>query len=718
MSNKLESALKLAKQGYRIFPLLPNTKLPAIKNFSQHATTDSKRICDWYKHNPDFNIGISTDDLLVVDVDAKDSAKNGLVTIERLNKAGKIFPPTAQQITPTKGLHFIYLTPHPVKNSVSKLGPGLDIRGRGGYIVGAGSIIGGLPYTMNAHSREMSPEWLQGACTYDADSKPLAQTRAAIVDPKIAWRRGSEFLSNLPITTAGARNDSGYKIAARLKDIGLSQVDCACLMLEEWKCEPMLESHEIEHVVKSAFTYGKDAQGSAAPEGQFEKVPDDNGVTPIAALNKNHAYLILQGSHCVLYETVDPNGVFKVEYLDMTTFHTKYLSRQHQPDGGKTEQLTKFWLRHAQRREYEGVTFSPEQPVSSKFYNLWRGFAKTELGPNEPVTDAMRRGVEAFESHILENVCKGDTGHFHWVMSWLAHMIQKPWEKPGTALVLRGKKGVGKTIIFEMMKEFFPRNYFLASNQRFLTGNFNGHLENLLLFVADEAFWSGDRSADGPLKGLITGHDIIIERKGFEPYPIDSKVRVAILGNEDWVVPASHEERRYAIFDMGEGRRQDRVFFGQMKEDMFKGGGLRYLFTKLKHYQIGKTDVGQIPITEGLLQQKLRTLSPEKMWWFESLSQGYFANISDFSAEEGQSMWPTILQKEEFKNAFYSHSDQVGRSKFKMADDLFFSIVKEMCPSFEIIYQPNQPVKVKLPSLEIAKKEFNAYLGQEIKWKT
>jgi hypothetical protein len=101
------------------------------------------------------------------------------------------------------------------------------------------------------------------------------------------------------------------------------------------------------------------------------------------------------------------------------------------------------------------------------------------------------------------------------------------------------------------------------------------------MFALDEAFWSGDKQAEGVLKDLITGRDHVIEHKGKEPYSVANKTRVVIIGNEDWLIPASHDERRFAFFDVGDGRKQDRAFFQSMREGMEAGG---YTSTSSRHW--------------------------------------------------------------------------------------------------------------------------------------
>src|SRR5262245_29683519 len=112
----LEAALTLAAQGLKAFPLAPNPKLPVIDDFTARATTDAATIRQWWicplmGIEQPFNVGISTQDLCVVDIDNKEG-KDGDGTIWRIETLeGLAFPRTRTQITPTGGRHLIYAVP-------------------------------------------------------------------------------------------------------------------------------------------------------------------------------------------------------------------------------------------------------------------------------------------------------------------------------------------------------------------------------------------------------------------------------------------------------------------------------------------------------------------------------------------------------------------------------------------------------------------------------
>ena len=69
-----------------------------------------------------------------------------------------------------------------------------------------------------------------------------------------------------------------------------------------------------------------------------------------------------------------------------------------------------------------------------------------------------------------------------------------------------------------------------------------------MLLQADEAYWAGAKSSEGALKDLLTNDTITIERKGVDAYTAPNYTRVLFTSNDDFVVPASLDERRFAVF--------------------------------------------------------------------------------------------------------------------------------------------------------------------------
>ena len=653
---RCDQTLALAREGFHVFPIAAGKKAPPlIADFPNQATTDDEQIREWWLRWPDANIGISTtrygDDgaLLVVDVDNKGD-KHGDHELLRLELEGRGLPDTYCVSTPTGGRHLYYRVSAPVRQGADVLARGLDVRSRGGYVVAAGSVVEAGAYTTEASSDGalvLAPQWLLDACGRAPDRPAAAVPAADGVDAGRAAARVKEFLSTAPLALEGDHGDeTTFKLICRVKDLGVDADTAEELLSEHWnpRCAPPWSDEDLHTKVGNAYKYGVAPVGVAAPEVEFAapleapSVPETNGTLhPFAKLNKEFAFVTAGGGHHILWETTDANGRYKLEHLAAGSFLAKFAPNE-MTIGKQTRSIADWWLKDKTRRTYDGLVFLPEQPAPARFYNLWRGFAYT------PAPRAEHPALDAFLDHAKTNLCGGDEALYRWLLGYCAHLIQRPWEKPLVALVFRGAKGTGKNAFIERVGALLGGHFLLTSNRRYLLGNFNGHLENCLLFALDEAFWSGDKQAEGALKDLITGREHVIEHKGKEPYAVANKTRVVIIGNEDWLVPASHDERRFAVFTVGDGRKQDRAFFQDMRVGM-EVDGYPHLLRYLLDYDLSGIDLNAAPATHGLSEQKHHTLDPFHQWWFDCLEEGALIG-SESSA------WPHEHNCERFRAAF------------------------------------------------------------------
>ena len=272
--------------------------------------------------------------------------------------------------------------------------------------------------------------------------------------------------------------------------------------------------------------------------------------------------------------------------------------------------------RHPDRRQYSGIEFHPDPhnaPGTPDYLNLWCGFAVT------PKPKA--NGWKTFRDHLLVNVCAGDESLFDWVMGFFAHIVQRPRERIGVALVLQSGQGTGKTIVGHHFGALFPAHYFLVDDPRYVVGNFNVHMANCLLLQADEAVWAGDKAAAGRLKGLITSPFQQIEAKGIDPIRMNNFVRLVMTSNERWVVPAGMDERRFAVLEVDPRCAGDHDYFHEMQAEL-NDGGYAALLHDLLAFDLERINLRTIPKTTALLAQKERELDPIGAWWLDRLTAG------------------------------------------------------------------------------------------------
>jgi len=173
---KAASAIKPDDTVPPIFPCRAGAKEPATTHGHKDAARtheDLKRLAREY---PDANIGFALENagLCVVDIDGPEG-ENSLALLELQHGA---FPATREVKTP-HGRHLYFRGTLPP--SVSKIGPHIDTRGRGSYVLAPGSIVNGVRYeATNGLAPAELPEWIRELVTVEPDTK---HTSAAKGDP-------------------------------------------------------------------------------------------------------------------------------------------------------------------------------------------------------------------------------------------------------------------------------------------------------------------------------------------------------------------------------------------------------------------------------------------------------------------------------------------------------------------------------------------------------
>lgn len=271
MSGEMKSwALWNARRGFRVFPLKPGGKTPAHKGWQQEATTDEAEIQRLW-NGTDYNVGVATGDgLVVIDVDVKDG-RPGFETFQSL----AIPDATFAVATPSGGRHLYYRGPD-VRNSVQSLGPGVDVRGVGGYVVGPGSVIDGKQYVVSSKSPLLVLDDSRLQVGRERNPDRDVATPAVPLDTPQAIARATAYLkTDAPLAVEGAGGDhTTFKVACAIKDMGVSRYTAWELLDEHWndRCSPPWSLEDLERKVNNAFLYGVEAPGSATPEASFGDV--------------------------------------------------------------------------------------------------------------------------------------------------------------------------------------------------------------------------------------------------------------------------------------------------------------------------------------------------------------------------------------------------------------------------------------------------------------
>lgn len=355
----------------------------------------------------------------------------------------------------------------------------------------------------------------------------------------------------------------------------------------------------------------------------FEAIAEQKSLNPLVELNQKYAVIGDLGGKCLVLGWVPSKVDEQVKIPSFQSFKSfaerygnRYVVVKNINKNGETtekfEQLGSHWLKWPRRKSYEGIDLDPcgNEILTNGYLNLWRGFAV------EPKAGSWDR----LKWHIGHILAAGDAEAALYIMRFAAWAVQHPGERAEVALVFRGGKGSGKGTFANALKRLFGAHGLQIFSSKHLVGAFNGHLRACLLLFADEAFWAGDKQGESVLKGMLTEPTLMIEQKGIDAAPWKNRLHVIMSANADWVVPASHDERRYAMFNVSDTRIGDRAYFDVLHAEI-NAGGLAAMLHDLQRVDLGDWHPRQVIHTEALREQKERSLDPKHEWW-EDLLQG------------------------------------------------------------------------------------------------
>lgn len=240
------AAVALARRGFAVFKLQENSKHPLTEGWPDHASADPQTaFARWTDpvtgEGLNNNIGVHTTGMEVLDPDVKrrDKGIDGLASLDELVDTYGIDTRTFTVQTPTGGRHLYYRLPpgEQVRNSADQIAAGIDVRGYHGFVVGPGSMIDGIPYEIVRDVEPIeAPRWL---ITAAGRPTPKAENAGAIVvdelDTAGAIERAVAYLRDeAPISVPGSAGNTLYRIAARVKDFGISAETNESLIIEHY----------------------------------------------------------------------------------------------------------------------------------------------------------------------------------------------------------------------------------------------------------------------------------------------------------------------------------------------------------------------------------------------------------------------------------------------------------------------------------------------------
>ena len=206
------------------------------------------------------------------------------------------------------------------------------------------------------------------------------------------------------------------------------------------------------------------------------------------------------------------------------------------------------------------------------------------------------RSLELFLELVNINT-SGDDILQEYMLDYFAHMLQKPTELPGVALVITGAKGTGKDTMGDFLQKHVVGNHLCtnySTNQQFFNKHDTGKLNKLLIKLEETSRKECFENAS-ELKATITARQTTCNPKGIKEITSDNFARYIFTTNKANPVDMSDGERRFCLLPSSSRRKGDFAFWTEVREVLFSSNGGKTVADYLLARDISNFQVRKLP---------------------------------------------------------------------------------------------------------------------------
>jgi hypothetical protein len=254
------------------------------------------------------------------------------------------------------------------------------------------------------------------------------------------------------------------------------------------------------------------------------------------------------------------------------------------------------WLKDGHKKEVSTIIVDP-RGTRKDVYNLWSGYlAEAQLL-------SLTVGGHTFDSemaaadfvfapiyqHIVQVITDGNKEHAEWILDWIANIVQRPWQKSQVAIMLYGKQGCGKGIIFDWLRNYVlgPKHTFqTADPENDLFSKFSQGLVNVSLVQVDEVK-NLHEHAD-KIKDAITNRTVKLEKKNKDPVTLDAFANIIFTSNNENALKIPGDDRRMVLFRCSSVFKGNKQYFDDLAHHLKLDGVSAWFYKILKQRDLSK----------------------------------------------------------------------------------------------------------------------------------
>ena len=380
------------------------------------------------------------------------------------------------------------------------------------------------------------------------------------------------------------------------------------------------------------------------------------------------------------------------------------------PIATKPKEIIEQFLIDPKTHTYDEIAFSPLKTPSTTL-NYWRG----------PTVTPTPGDWSVIRDFLYQVICNEDLNLYHYLLRYIAHMLQHPEEKPSIAIVLLSGSGCGKGTFFQLLSAIWSKSALEVSDINQVIGTFNAALEKNYVVMMDEAIFVGNKAAMERLKNMISEPTVRVEQKYQPSRTIESFHRFFAASNSEHFANIPIDDRRFVFIKVSDRKQQDLMYFDMVHKAINDSSTIAAFVYDLFELDLIHFQVRQRPITHEHISQRIQSLDGFERFWLEVLETGKFRTKPMGVYSSSETDWDdSIFVSTELITDCYSHYDK-NASRYKpIQTQKIAKTLQKICPSAESKRLQNSLGKqergYQLPSITLARTEFESAIKTQINW--
>jgi len=323
--------------------------------------------------------------------------------------------------------------------------------------------------------------------------------------------------------------------------------------------------------------------------------------------------------------SISADGTLRYETIEHATI--KYIAFDFKHSNNLLEKTSfiKLWLNDPNRRTIHTIDMRPSEDVGVFSPPLVFRYTTFSKANNPKAIEMFNELIGVLTSH-MEPIKQ-------YVLSWLAHMIQKPFDNPGTAIIFTGAKGCGKDTLGDFIVDWLL-GHILAHNYDSTEQYWEKHdtdRENRLFIKLEEASGALNRQHVGAMKARITSASLTVNPKGEKSRTTGNYNHTMMTSNDGQPVKPEEGERRFEITACSPEWVGNHKKWEEVRSLLFCEEGASTIGHYLTKLDISAFNPRKLPENEYLQMAIDAEISPERafidQWDGENLTMDVLYNL-------------------------------------------------------------------------------------------